>query len=675
MQSIRQYREIGRFVEHTHHQEDNRSKDAPDVSRKRTTLTLPLPNLGPDIEEQWNDDVEKQLDSCSSSQIWKTSNPVSSASSDYEKTAPDSGYSSNDEKSKPSSRRSSTDTDKIEPDSAYGTDNDQSKPPSSRTSSEVSSICEPNAVRFSALRPNESTEHILSHFSPYTSSDTIGPIPVFECPRAPPAPPATPVPIEQLERERQRIIPVHSYGPADPTNPRNWPLPRRSCAFVLICLLSFTQTWAGSADSSYNGAAAESLGVSRVAASLNTAMFSLGIGVGSLFVGPLSETFGRNLLYFIAGAGYLFGVMATALSRDLAGQVVSRLFVGLCTSVTGAVSGSSLHDMFDVKERSIVFPLLALMNTLPTALAPIPGGWICESARISYHWVDWISLIISAPAWLLAFLFLPETYSPLLQSWKAQHLRRVTCDSRYRSGLESGGGLVARLKETLPRPLIFWGREPVIIILGIYTVVLNVLLFIFLSAFEFIFTDTYGFSEGETGTVFLAIGAGIVFSTCLTPIWYIVDSRALRQRQIYEGPSATLPPEVRLWSSMIASPFMSISIFWLAWTNYPSISPWCGIAACFVFGYALIAIQVSSFQYIIDSYGPYAASAMGGITLARFALAAGMNVAARPMFEALGVHWTLTIVGSIAAVLIPAPWLFYKYGASVRARSKYAVYA
>ncbi|EKG15061.1 Major facilitator superfamily [Macrophomina phaseolina MS6] len=404
-------------------------------------------------------------------------------------------------------------------------------------------------------------------------------------------------------------------------------------------------------------------------------MFSLGIGIGSMFVGPLSETFGRNMLYFVAGLGYLVAVMATALARDLAGQVVARLFVGLCSSVTGSVSGSSVHDMFDARERSVAFPLLALMNTLPSTLAPVPGGWICQSAGLSYHWVDWISLIISVPAWLLALLFLPETYSPLLQSWKARHLRHVTGDHRYRSGLESGGGLVARLKETLPRPLVFWAREPVIIILGIYTVLLNVLLFVFLSAFEFLFSETYGFSDGETNTVFLAIGAGIIFSSFLIPIWYVIDSRALRKRQIYDGPTAVLPPEVRLWSSMVASPFLSISIFWLAWTNYPSISPWSSFGACFVFGYALISIQVSSFQYIIDSYGPYAASALGGITLARFCLAAGMNVASRPMFQTLGVHWTLTIIGSIAAVLVPAPWIFYKYGAKVRARSKYAVYA
>ncbi|KAF9640818.1 putative major facilitator superfamily protein [Lasiodiplodia theobromae] len=668
MQSIRQYREIGRYVEHTHHEEDNRSKEKPDVVKKPgpPSLSLPLPNLGPDIERQWKSDVEGQLQGYSSSCA-----SIRSEKSSY--------YSVNDDKSKQEdadSIRSLSDSDKSkQQDSGYASTNEkatvQVTQSSTTTSSDVSSEdFEPTAIRLSALRPKstarpKSTESIISHFSRHSTGHAIAQSHFFETPRTAPVPP---------EEEPEKIIPVHSVGPSDPTNPRHWPLKHRMAAFWIVAWLSFTQTWAGSADSSYTGAAAAALGVSKVAASLNTAGFSIGIAVGSLFVGPLSETFGRFWCFFIAGFLYLMSVMGTALSRDLVGQVVSRLFVGLFSSVTGAVSGSVMHDVFDAKERSIMYPILALMNTLPTALAPIPGGWIVEYGK-SFYWADWITFGISVPVWLAAVFFLPETYSPLLQSWKAEHLRRVTGDPRYRSGLETGGGLGSRLKETLPRPVIFWVREPVIIILGIYTVVLNVLLFVFLSAFEFIFADTYGFSSGQTTLVFLSIGAGTIFSTMLTPIWYKLDVKALHKRQIIDGPDAPFPPESRLWPCMIASPFFAICIFWLGWTNYPSISPWSGIGACFVFGYALISIQISSFQYIIDSYGPYAASALGGVTVARYGFAAGLNVASRPMFETLGVHWTLTMIGTIAVVLIPAPWIFYKYGAKVRARSRYANYA
>jgi len=39
----------------------------------------------------------------------------------------------------------------------------------------------------------------------------------------------------------------------------------------------------------------------------------------------------------------------------------------------------------------------------------------------------------------------------------------------------------------------------------------------------------------------------------------------------------------------------------------------------------------------------------------------------------MGVHWTLTILGGISALLVPVPYIFYKYGKQLRQRSKYAV--
>jgi hypothetical protein len=58
--------------------------------------------------------------------------------------------------------------------------------------------------------------------------------------------------------------------------------------------------------------------------------------------------------------------------------------------------------------------------------------------------------------------------------------------------------------------------------------------------------------------------------------------------------------------------------------------------------------------------------------MARYLIAGGMVIAARPMFEGIGVHWTLTLLGCIAVLLVPAPLVFWKYGAKLREKSKYA---
>jgi len=38
----------------------------------------------------------------------------------------------------------------------------------------------------------------------------------------------------------------------------------------------------------------------------------------------------------------------------------------------------------------------------------------------------------------------------------------------------------------------------------------------------------------------------------------------------------------------------------------------------------------------------------------------------------LGVNWATTILGLVGLALTPSPFLFYKYGARIRSRSKFA---
>lgn len=83
-------------------------------------------------------------------------------------------------------------------------------------------------------------------------------------------------------------------------------------------------------------------------------------------------------------------------------------------------------------------------------------------------------------------------------------------------------------------------------------------------------------------------------------------------------------------------------------------------------------MYVSSYEYILDSYGEHAPVALASITMARYLIAGGMVMAARPVYEGIGVHWTMTLLACIAAVLAPAPFVFWKYGSRLRAKSRYA---
>lgn len=48
-----------------------------------------------------------------------------------------------------------------------------------------------------------------------------------------------------------------------------------------------------------------------------------------------------------------------------------------------------------------------------------------------------------------------------------------------------------------------------------------------------------------------------------------------------------------------------------------------------------------------------------------------MPIAARPMFEGLGVGPASSLLGGISCLALPVPFLFMKYGATLRKKSKF----
>lgn len=165
------------------------------------------------------------------------------------------------------------------------------------------------------------------------------------------------------ETEDGKII-VRLNGDDDPLDPHNWPLLKRARAMAILCMLVFTQAWAGACDSLVNSKASQRYHVSPVAEDLSTAMYLFGIGSGCLFVGPLSQTLGRNPVYLGFTLAYLFFILGTALSKDYASRIVCRYLAGLASSATLGINGASMGDMFKPVEQALWFPILAWVNVV-----------------------------------------------------------------------------------------------------------------------------------------------------------------------------------------------------------------------------------------------------------------------------------------------------------------------
>lgn len=170
---------------------------------------------------------------------------------------------------------------------------------------------------------------------------------------------------------------------------------------------------------------------------------------------------------------------------------------------------------------------------------------------------------------------------------------------------------------------------------ALYLTVIYIILFTFLDGYDFVFGSDGGIHNlgpGLVGTCFIGVIIGLFGATALVPLIYKWAKRDLQK--IKENGGDRLPPEFRLWYSMLGgSVAIPVSMFWMAWTDQSNISIWSPLAASVLFGYGILCVFITSYQYIIDSYEVFAASALASITLIRYLAAGGMVIVGIPMYK------------------------------------------
>jgi MFS family permease len=92
------------------------------------------------------------------------------------------------------------------------------------------------------------------------------------------------------------------------------------------------------------------------------------------------------------------------------------------------------------------------------------------------------------------------------------------------------------------------------------------------------------------------------------------------------------------------------------------------VATGFV-GFGLLLTFMPASTYLVDVFTIHAASAMAASTVSRSLCAAFIPLSSQKMYAKLGYGWGNTMLGLIATLLIPIPFLFIRYGERIRANS------
>lgn len=106
------------------------------------------------------------------------------------------------------------------------------------------------------------------------------------------------------------------------------------------------------------------------------------------------------------------------------------------------------------------------------------------------------------------------------------------------------------------------------------------------------------------------------------------------------------------------------------WTARSSIHWIVPVLSGLTFGIGIELTFMALLNYITDAYAPYAASAMASSSISRSLFAVVLPLATNPMYRRLGIPWASSLLGFLALALGTVPFIFLKYGAALRKRSK-----
>ncbi|KAF5637283.1 polyamine transporter 4 [Fusarium tjaetaba] len=445
-----------------------------------------------------------------------------------------------------------------------------------------------------------------------------------------------------------------------PHNPFNWPAWKKALQVVMLSSAGLLASIGTSIMSPARKELMIEFNVSSTVALLPLTLYVLALGFGPVIGGPLSETIGRYPIYAASvPLGALF-TMGAGFVHNIGGLGFLRFMAGLCWAPVLAVAPGTLSETFTPKNRGPVSAVFILMPFLGPGLGPVIGSFVVN--RKGWRWTQWTLVFFSILAMIIT-AFSHETFHPVIK-------RRLMKKKGMK--VDPPPPMASRLKMfalvAVVRPIRMLLLEPITGFICLYVAAEFGTLFSFFAAVPYTFGRVYQFSIEESGLVFLSI----VIGCFLGLITVILCDVFLYRKQAPKYPPHQIPPEHRLYPSMIGSIGLPIGLFWFAWTARPGVSWASPAASMIIFAWGNLCVFVSTMQYITDTYhGSVVASAASANSLARYGFAGVFPLFTIQMYEKLGIDWASSLLAFVALALLPVPWVLFKYGPKIRAKSAY----
>lgn len=309
-----------------------------------------------------------------------------------------------------------------------------------------------------------------------------------------------PVVVDPEGKEKQYHL--VTFTPNDPGNPKNWSKAYKWYCTMVVAVTCFVVALASSIITADLIGVEKDFGVSEEVALLTITVFVVGFGVGPVVFAPLSEVYGRQVIYGSTLFVAVIFIIPCAVAKNIGTLIVCRAIDGIAFSAPMTLVGGTLADLWKNEERGVPMAAFSAAPFIGPAIGPLIGGYLSDSA--GWRWLYWIQLIFAFVVWVLITFTVPETYAPTILARRAKKLRKETGSDLHVTEQDlDTRPFSQRMTIFLIRPLQLLFTELIVFLISLYMSVLYGLLYMFFVAFPIIYQNGKGWSAGSTGLMFV----------------------------------------------------------------------------------------------------------------------------------------------------------------------------
>lgn len=221
---------------------------------------------------------------------------------------------------------------------------------------------------------------------------------------------------------------------------------------------------------------------------LTLSLFMIGLALGNLFVGPISDSIGRKTPLIVAMALFTLASIGIIFVDNIWLMIALRFVQGFCGGAGAVISRAISSDLYTGKQLTKFLALLMLVNGVAPVLAPALGG-----------------VILSFSTWRMVFVILTIFGLLMLFGTIFNIKESLSTEQRDNPHLVS---IFKGFKQLLATPRFVLPM----LIQGVTFVIL----FSYISASPFIAQRIYDMSAQQFSLMFASVGISLIVSSQLT---------------------------------------------------------------------------------------------------------------------------------------------------------------